>query len=122
MSGRVDFSADLILICNSLDAGGFERVVSTLANERSRRVCAVTMHDRRRFFELEPAVHHVIIDRVGLTWLPEALKRLKSRLRGFTLPKPLLLALFGEAARERVSEYDLPRALAARESAIGLKA
>jgi hypothetical protein len=31
MPRRVDFTAALILVCNSLDAGGIERVVSTLA-------------------------------------------------------------------------------------------
>jgi GalNAc-alpha-(1->4)-GalNAc-alpha-(1->3)-diNAcBac-PP-undecaprenol alpha-1,4-N-acetyl-D-galactosaminyltransferase len=100
MTGCVDFSADLILICNSLDAGGIERVVSTLANEWSRqgrKVCVVTMHDRRRFFALDAGVHHVIIDRVGVTWLAECLKRIKSRLEGFHLPKSLLVALLGAA-------------------------
>ena len=69
MSGRFDFSADLILVCNSLDAGGIERVVSTLANEwsrRGRKVCVVTMHDRRRFFALDPEVHHDELARWGL--------------------------------------------------------
>lgn len=83
-SGRVKFSADLILICNSLDAGGIERVVSTLANEWSRqgrKVCVVTLHDRRRFYELDPAVHHVVIDRIGLDRLADALRWLAARLR-----------------------------------------
>jgi GalNAc-alpha-(1->4)-GalNAc-alpha-(1->3)-diNAcBac-PP-undecaprenol alpha-1,4-N-acetyl-D-galactosaminyltransferase len=100
MRGRVDFSADLILVCNSLDAGGIERVVSTLANEWSRqgrKVCVVTMHDRRRFFALDAAVYHVVIDRVGVTWLAECLKRIKSCLEVFRLPKSLLVALFGAA-------------------------
>jgi hypothetical protein len=54
MREKTDFSAELILICNSLASGGIERVVSTLANElvrRGRRICVVTMHDRRRFYE-----------------------------------------------------------------------
>jgi glycosyltransferase involved in cell wall biosynthesis len=100
MPKRVDFSADLILVCNSLDAGGIERVVSTLANEwsrRGRKVCVVTMHDRRRFFALDPAVHHVVIDRVGVTWLAECLKKLKLRLEGSRLPKSLLVSLLGAA-------------------------
>lgn len=36
MPARADFSAELILVCNSLDAGGIE-CVTTLANEWSRR-------------------------------------------------------------------------------------
>ncbi|HZB45397.1 MAG TPA: glycosyltransferase [Pyrinomonadaceae bacterium] len=106
-AARFDFSADLILVCNSLDAGGIERVVSTLANEwsrRGRKVCVVTMHDRRRFFALDPEVHHVIIDRVGLTWLPEVLRKLKSRLQGITLPKSLLLSLLGRERYHFVAE------------------
>ncbi|MCA1612763.1 MAG: glycosyltransferase [Acidobacteria bacterium] len=100
MPGRVDFSAELILVCNSLDAGGIERVVSTLANEwsrRGRRVCVVTMHDRRRFFALDAAVHHVIIDRVGVTWLAEIIRKIGSRLERLRLPKSLLLAVLGVA-------------------------
>jgi GalNAc-alpha-(1->4)-GalNAc-alpha-(1->3)-diNAcBac-PP-undecaprenol alpha-1,4-N-acetyl-D-galactosaminyltransferase len=100
MHRRADFSAELILICNSLDAGGIERVVSTLANEwsrRGRKVCVITMHDRRRFFALDPAVHHVVIDRVGVTWLAEISRRIKTRLGRFRLPKSLLLALLGVA-------------------------
>lgn len=106
-AARFDFCADLILVCNSLDAGGIERVVSTLANEwsrRGRKVCVVTMHDRRRFFALDPEVHHVVIDRVGLTWLPEVLRKLKSRLQGITLPKSLLLSLLGQERYHFVAE------------------
>lgn len=98
MPRRADYSAEIILVCNSLEAGGIERVVSTLANEWSRlgrRVCVVTMHDRRKFFELDPGVHHVIIDRAGMTWLAELLRRLGSRLRGVRLPRSLLRALLG---------------------------
>src|SRR2546421_6081 len=56
MPRHVDFSADLILVCNSLASGGIERVVSTLANEwtlRGHKICVVTMHDRRRFYDLD---------------------------------------------------------------------
>jgi glycosyltransferase involved in cell wall biosynthesis len=98
MQGRVDFSADLILVCNSLDAGGIERVVSTLANtwsRQGRKVCVVTLHDRRRFYALDSAVHHVVVDRAGLTWLAEFLKRLKSRLQELRQAKPLLVAILG---------------------------
>jgi glycosyltransferase involved in cell wall biosynthesis len=84
MPGGVDFQAELILICNSLDAGGIERVVSLLANEwssRGRKVCVITMHDRRRFYKLDPAIHHVILDRAGLTIFVDLLKRLSAALR-----------------------------------------
>ena len=94
MPGRVDFSADLILICNSLDAGGIERVVTTLANEwtrRGRKVCVVTLHDRRRFFKLDPAVHHVVIDRAGLNRIADLLRWLATRLRGGERPGLWLL-------------------------------
>lgn len=77
MPKRADFSAELILICNSLASGGIERVVSTLANEwtrRGRRICVVTMHDRHRFYELDPKVHHVVIDKAGVTRFAEFLK------------------------------------------------
>ncbi len=98
MPRDVDFTADLILVCNSLDAGGIERVVSTLANEwsrRGRKVSVVTLHDRRRFFALDPSVHHVIIDRAGLTWAAEALKKIKSGLSELRVARPWLIVLFG---------------------------
>lgn len=98
MSRHVDFSADLILVCNSLDAGGIERVVSTLANEwtrRGRKVSVITIHDRRRFFALDPAVHHVVIDRVGLTRLADLLRWLVSRLRALNLNEGWLSRLLG---------------------------
>lgn len=96
MSGRVDFFADLVLVCNSLDAGGIERVVSTLANEWSRRgrqVCVITLHDRRRFYELDPAIHHVVIDRAGLNRLADLLRWLAARFRGGGSPRLWLLNL-----------------------------
>lgn len=83
MQRRADFSAELILICNSLASGGIERVVSTLANEwarRGRKIRVVTMHDRRRFYELDPAIHHVVIDKAGVTRFAELLKWLTVRL------------------------------------------
>jgi glycosyltransferase involved in cell wall biosynthesis len=98
MPRQANFSAEIILVCNSLDAGGIERVVSTLANEwtqRGRKVCVITMHDRRRFFALDPAVHHVIIDRARLTWLAESFKKLKTRLSELKAARPWLIALFG---------------------------
>ncbi len=98
MSPQTNFSADVILVCNSLDAGGIERVVSTLANEwsrRGRKVSVVMLHDRRRFFALDPSVHHVIIDRARLTWVAEALKKLKSRIAELKVARPWLIALFG---------------------------
>ena len=81
MPRRVDFTADLILVCNSLDAGGIERVVSTLANEwsrRGRRVCVITQYDRARFYSLDPEVHHVVIDRAAMGHVAELPNRLKS--------------------------------------------
>ncbi len=98
MPRQANFSAEIILVCNSLDAGGIERVVSTLANEwtqRGRKVCVITMHDRRRFFALDPSVHHVIIDRAKLTWIAESLKKLKTRLSELKAAKPWLVTIFG---------------------------
>ena len=98
MQRRADFSAELILVCNSLEAGGIERVVSTLANEwskRGRRVCVVTMHDRRQFFALDPKVHHVVIDRAGVTWLAELIRRAGLFLERFEGAKSLLKKLLG---------------------------
>ncbi|MGA9994961.1 MAG: glycosyltransferase [Pyrinomonadaceae bacterium] len=94
----MDFSAELILICNSLDAGGIERVVSTLANEwsrRGRKVSVITLHDRRRFFKLDPAVHHIIVDRVGLTRLAEIWKNLKARLLEIRRANRLFFRILG---------------------------
>lgn len=98
MPERVDFSAEIILVCNSLDAGGIERVVSTLANEwsrKGRKVAVVTLHDRRRFYNLDPSVHHIIIDKAGLTLVAEYFKALRSRLRQLKVVKPWLLAILG---------------------------
>ncbi len=98
MTGRVDFSAELILVCNSLDAGGIERVVSTLANEwsrRGRKICVVTLHDRNRFYTLDPRVHHVIIDRAGVTRLAEIAKWLAARMGRLNLHRLRLIRLVG---------------------------
>lgn len=98
MPRRVDFSAELILVCNSLDAGGIERVVTTLANEwsrRGRKVCVITMHDRRRFYALDDAVHHVILDRAGLTRLADLVRWLAARLHALNLFKLWPFHLFG---------------------------
>jgi glycosyltransferase involved in cell wall biosynthesis len=99
MPGHVDFSADLILICDSLDAGGIERVVSMLANEwarRGRKVSVITLHDRRRFYELHPSIHHTIIDRAGLNRINDLLRWLSARLRKGEQPGLWLLSiLFG---------------------------
>lgn len=97
MPVRVDFSADLILVCNSLDAGGIERVVSTLANEwssRGHRVCVITIHDRRRFYELHPAIHHVVIDRAGLNRVSDLLRWVAARLGAGGPPRWWLLGAF----------------------------
>jgi glycosyltransferase involved in cell wall biosynthesis len=98
MPRRADYSAELILVCNSLEAGGIERVVSTLANEwsrRGRRVCVVTMHDRRNFFTLDPRVHHVVIDRAGVTWIAEILRRAGVLFDRLAWLKSLLQTLLG---------------------------
>lgn len=94
----MDFSADLILICHSLDAGGIERVVSTLANEwnrQGRKICVITMHDRRRFFSLDRGVNHIIVDSAKVTWLVELLKKLKSHFEKLKLATPWLVAILG---------------------------
>src|ERR1051325_2806658 len=99
MPRRADFSAELILVCNSLEAGGIERVVSTLANEwsrRGRRVCVVTMPDRRRFFELDPRVRHVVIDRAGVTWIAELVRRAGVLLERLAGVKSALRSLLGQ--------------------------
>ena len=96
MTRRLDFSADLIFICNSLDAGGIERVVSTLANEwsrRGRKVSVITLFDRRRFYRLDPEVHHVILDRAGLNRIADVLRWLATRFRGEGLSRFWLLRL-----------------------------
>ncbi|MCA1605043.1 MAG: glycosyltransferase, partial [Acidobacteria bacterium] len=96
ISRRTDFRAEIILIANSLDAGGIERVVSTLANEwtrRGRKVSVITLHDRRRFYQLDESIHHVVIDRTGLNRLAEVLRWLANRLRSEGQPRFLLLSL-----------------------------
>jgi len=100
MPVRVDFSADLILICNSLDAGGIERVVSTLANEwsrRGRRICVITLHNRRKFYDLDPTIHHVIIDRAGLNRVASLLRWVASWLGSDGPPKWWLLGVLAAA-------------------------
>lgn len=103
MSRRLAFSAELILVCNSLDAGGIERVVSTLANEwsrRGRKVAVVTLYDRRQFYKLDAAVHHVTVDTLGLSRISDFLRWLATRLQGET-PRRLWLLniLFGGFAK-----------------------
>lgn len=97
MPRRVDFSAELIFVCNSLDAGGIERVVSTLANEWSRRgrsVAVITLHDRRRFYKLDPAVHHVVVDRTGMNRISDLLRWLAAKFRSNEPNRFWLLSLF----------------------------
>ncbi|HYH84278.1 MAG TPA: glycosyltransferase, partial [Pyrinomonadaceae bacterium] len=98
MSGRVDYSADLVLVCNSLDAGGIERVVSTLANEwsrRGRRVSVVMQYDRQRFYALDPSIHHVVLGNSGLARLLGFTKKIRSRLLESNPAKRWLLRLLG---------------------------
>jgi glycosyltransferase involved in cell wall biosynthesis len=95
ISRRADFRAEIILVANSLDAGGIERVVSTLANEwarRGRKVSVITLHDRRRFYRLDESIHHVVIDRTGLNRLAELVRWLATRLRSESPPRFLLLS------------------------------
>jgi glycosyltransferase involved in cell wall biosynthesis len=107
MHGRVDFSSEIILVCNSLDAGGIERVVSTLANEwsrRGRKVAVVTLHDRKRFYTLDPAVHHVIVEQQWSTLLARLLAKPRSFLAGFSGAKPWLLSRLGASLCSAISE------------------
>jgi glycosyltransferase involved in cell wall biosynthesis len=99
--------AEVILICNSLDAGGIERVVSTLANTWSRmgrKVCVITLHDRRRFYSLDPAVFHIIVDRAGVTWFAELFKKLKAGLEELRQAKPWVTAILGGTFYHLLSE------------------
>jgi glycosyltransferase involved in cell wall biosynthesis len=107
MHGGVEFSAELTLVCNSLDAGGIERVVSTLANEwsrRGRKVSVVTLHDRKRFYTLDPAVHHVVVEQEGTTLLARLLSKGRTLLIEFRYAKPWLLSLLGPAIYYFISE------------------
>jgi glycosyltransferase involved in cell wall biosynthesis len=107
MLARTDFRAELILVCNSLDAGGIERVVSTLANEwsrRGRKVSVVTLHDRQRFYSLDPPVHHVIVERLGNVWISTLLRTARSCLLQLRRLQPTLLAILGPTLYHLLSE------------------
>jgi glycosyltransferase involved in cell wall biosynthesis len=107
MQGPADFSAELILICNSLDAGGIERVVSTLANEwsrRGRKVSVVTLHDRHRFYKLDPEVHHVVVEQQGATRLSDFLRKIRTLLIELRHAKPWLITLLGPGIYYFLSE------------------
>jgi glycosyltransferase involved in cell wall biosynthesis len=107
MPRRADFSAELILVCNSLEAGGIERVVSTLANEwsrRGRRVCVITQYDRARFYSLDSEVHHVVIERGAAGHVAELPNRLKSRLHEIGFLKRRLLKPLHGAFRHLLAE------------------
>jgi glycosyltransferase involved in cell wall biosynthesis len=96
----VDFSAELILVCNSLDAGGIERVVSTLANEwnrRGRRISVITLHDRERFYKLDPTIHHIVVEQQGTTWLSSFLRNGRDRLVKLRRLKPYMIKLLGSS-------------------------
>jgi glycosyltransferase involved in cell wall biosynthesis len=108
MPGRVDFSAELILVCNSLDAGGIERVVSTLANEwsrRGRKVAVVTLHDRKRFYTLDPAIHHVIVEQKYSTFLAQLLAKPRVFFAGLSGAKPWLLSRLGASLCAALSDF-----------------
>lgn len=107
MLGRVDFCAELILVCNSLDAGGIERVVSTLANEWSRqgrKVSVVTLHDRQRFYKLDPAIHHVVVEQQTTPLITRLWRSARCRLIELRYAKPLLIAILGPAVYSFLSE------------------
>jgi GalNAc-alpha-(1->4)-GalNAc-alpha-(1->3)-diNAcBac-PP-undecaprenol alpha-1,4-N-acetyl-D-galactosaminyltransferase len=92
MLKRKQFTADIILVCNNLAAGGTERVVSTLANAwsgRGRRVCVITFDDYENFYKLDPAVYHIVLDSSKLPAFFEFLRRIKDRL------PPLMPFTFG---------------------------
>jgi glycosyltransferase involved in cell wall biosynthesis len=100
-----------VLVCSSLDAGGIERVVSTLANawsRRGRRVSVVTLHDRNRFFTLDPAVHHVIVKEEGRNLLGRLFVRIKGHLSSTKLARS------GFAERLYIAVFIAPRARAMR--------
>jgi len=108
MSKPIDFSAEIILVCNNLDAGGIERVVSTLANEwsrRGRKVSVITLHDHKRFYRLDSAVHHVVVEQAGDTRLAHVLRALKRSLGSkVSKLKPSLSFLLGTAINHFISE------------------
>lgn len=59
-------------------------MVSTLANEwsrRGRKVAVVTLYDRRQFYKLDAAVHHITVDTFGLSRISDFLRRLATRLQ-----------------------------------------
>lgn len=106
MSRCVDFSAEIILVCDSLSAGGIERVVSTLANEwsrRGRRVSVVQHHNGETFYTLDPAVHHVIVEQKGSTSPARMLPKARSFFIGFRYAKPLLRSLLGATLYDFIS-------------------
>ena len=97
----------MILVCNSLDAGGIERVVSTLANEWSRqgrRVSVVTFHDRKRFYTLEPDVHHVVLEQKGLRRVPDLARTARTRVVELRKAKRRLIACLSPTVYHFFSE------------------
>src|SRR5438128_4465170 len=106
MSRGVDFSAEIILVCDSLGAGGIERVVSTLANEwsrRGRKVSVVQHHHGKKFYPLDPAVHHVIVERKGTARPARMLPKARSFLIEFRYAKPFLRSLLGATIYDFIS-------------------
>src|SRR6266516_134699 len=106
MSRCVDFSAEVILVCDSLSAGGIERVVSTLANEwsrRGRKVSVVQHHNGETFYALDLAVHHVIVEQKSSTLPARVLPKARSFFIGFRYAKPLLRSLLGAMIYDFIS-------------------
>ena len=92
-----DFQADLILVCGSLEAGGIARVVSTLANEwsrRGRKISVITLADRPMFYALDAAVHHVAMEQ-GTPWLALPLRSGRACLTHLGRARPFLIAVLG---------------------------
>jgi glycosyltransferase involved in cell wall biosynthesis len=104
MEREADFRADVTLICNSLAAGGIERVVSTLANAwsaKGRKVCVITFHDRERFYQLDDAVHHVVVSEADLSSFSGSAAAWLTKLGAFRRLKPFLIRVFGDTLYHR---------------------
>lgn len=66
---KVPTSARVALVISSLEAGGAERVISTMANhwaERGRDVCVITIESADRdFYQLDPRVRRTALGAAG---------------------------------------------------------
>ena len=105
---RPEFSADLIFVCDSLGPGGIQRVVTTLANEwsrRGRKIGVITRFDRS-FFVLDPTVSHVVVHGERLSRLSKlverlalAVQRLRKTLTSYSALNSPLMHVLGNAVR-----------------------